>query len=82
MAGITSNYLCNLENTKRTASINTYLRITAVLKLQLRDFGYEKKSHFFTIDDTLDFLPSGFSDYQKRLCIEVLEGLLTVLRGE
>jgi transcriptional regulator with XRE-family HTH domain len=80
MAGITPQYLCKLENVKKTASINTYLKIASELKLQLKDPFFERKSNSFTMDDTLISLLDSCSEYEKRVCIRMFKELLVVLR--
>ena len=43
MAGLSPQFLCRLENARKTAHIETYLRIAAVLHLQWTDlFGDDK----------------------------------------
>jgi len=82
MADITPQFLCKLENGRKTASIETYMRIAAALHLRLANLFSEDKSVNSSVEDTLIRLLGDCSDFEKRICLKAVEGILAGFREE
>jgi transcriptional regulator with XRE-family HTH domain len=82
MANISPQFLCRLENARKTASIETYIKIAAALRLDLTDLFNGDKSVSLPADDALHFLISECSDLEKRVCLKAVEGILAGFRED
>ena len=82
MADISPQFLCRLENARKTASIETYIKIGVALHLRLADIFCEDKLNNPSDDDAVFHLLNGCTDFEKRVCAKTIEGVLAGLRDE
>jgi transcriptional regulator with XRE-family HTH domain len=79
-ADISPQFLCRLENARKTASIATYLKIAAGLHMELADLFQEDKSSSISDRERLAQLIMTCSDLELRVCAEAVSSILSALR--
>jgi transcriptional regulator with XRE-family HTH domain len=77
---ISPQFLSRLENARKTASIETYIKIAAALQLELTDLFCGTKIDSLSVDDALLFLLRGCSDFEKRVCVKAVKAILAGIR--
>ena len=79
-ADISPQFLCRLENARKTASLATYIKIADGLHMELADLFREDKSFSISDRERLVQLIMTCSDLEFQVCTESVAGILSALR--
>jgi DNA-binding XRE family transcriptional regulator len=79
-ANISPQFLCRLENAKKTASLETYIKIADALHMELSDLFRKDKSVSLSGREKLVQKIMICSDFEFRVCDEAVEGILSAMR--
>jgi transcriptional regulator with XRE-family HTH domain len=79
LAEITPQFLSRLENARKTASVETYIKLASALQMQFVDL-LSGSNYSLPTDEMLFMMLGRCSDFEKRLCVKVIDALLTGIR--
>ena len=76
-ADISQHFLSCIENGRKIASVETYLKIAVTLGLRLSDLFNEETA---SVDDELQSLLCSCNDFERNVCVAAIRAILVELR--